>query len=300
MTGLLGYRRVLVVTAVEAERAAVQTGLGSTDRAAIPGRTEPAERAAPAGLGPAPAAGAEPAARAGLGSAPAAGVSVEVVGVGSARAAAATARLLARAEHYGRPFDAVLCAGIAGGFAGRVDVGGLAIATESIAADLGADSPDGFLGLDELGFGTARLTADPTLVQRLGSALPGAVLGPILTVSTVTGTADGTRAIRRRHPDAVAEAMEGFGVASAASLWSPPAANPPLALIHDPVNFRAFRRLKVFRIMHAARPQRVVFGEVRAISNLVGPRDRAAWRVAPALEALQAAFRRLAGVTLER
>jgi futalosine hydrolase len=42
------------------------------------------------------------------------------------------------------------------------------------------------------------------------------------------------------------------------------------------------------------------FGEVRAISNLVGPRDREAWRIAPALAALETAFRRLAGVTLER
>ena len=30
----------------------------------------------------------------------------------------------------------------------------------------------------------------------------------------------------------------------------------------------------------------VPFGEVRAISNPVGPRDRAAWQIGPALDAL--------------
>jgi futalosine hydrolase len=188
------------------------------------------------------------------------GVGVATVGVGPALAAAATARLLADAEHAGYPYDAVICAGIAGGFAGRVEVGGLAVATVSIAADLGADSPDGFIGLDELGFGTAKRPAD--LGDRLRKVLPGVVAGPILSVSTVTGTAAGTKAITERYPDAVAEGMEGFGVACAAG----------------------------------DRP----FGEVRAISNVVGPRDRSAWRIAPALAALETAFRRLAGVTLER
>ena len=81
-------------------------------------------------------------------------------------------------------------------------------------------------------------------------------------MSTVTGTAAGTARLAERYPDAVAEGMEGFGVACAAG--------------------------------------ELPFGEIRAISNVVGPRDRAAWRIAPALAALETAFRRLAGVTLER
>jgi futalosine hydrolase len=141
-----------------------------------------------------------------------------------------------------------------------VEVGGLAVATEAIAADLGADSPDGFIGLDDLGFGTARRPA--VLAGELRAALPEAAAGPILSVSTVTGTAAGAKLLTARHPDAVAEGMEGFGVACAAG--------------------------------------ELPFGEIRAISNVVGPRDRAAWRIAPALAALETAFRRLAGVTLER
>ncbi len=100
----LGHRRILVVTAVEAERQAVLRALG----------TDPAVTDA---------------------------VVVEVGGVGSAAVAATTARVLA----LGR-FDAAMSAGIGGGIG--VPVGGTAVATSSIAADLGAESPEGFLSLD--------------------------------------------------------------------------------------------------------------------------------------------------------
>jgi futalosine hydrolase len=170
-------------------------------------------------------------------------------GVGVAAAAASTARALALGRYRG-----VLSAGIGGGFAGRVDVGGVALATRSVAADLGADSPDGFLSLDALGFGDTVLDADPGLLAELRAAAPDAALGPILTVTTVTGTADGTATMLARHPDAVAEGMEGFGVASAAA-----AAGVP-------------------------------FAEIRAISNLVGPRDRDAWRIGAALKTLSMTF----------
>jgi futalosine hydrolase len=174
-------------------------------------------------------------------------IDVAVIGVGPASAAAATARLLATAA---TPYRAVVSAGIGGGFREHVDVGGLALATCSIAADLGAESPDGFLPLDDLGFGTVRYEADPDLVRRLSEALPQAVTGPVLTVSTTTGSAAGTAALRGRHPDAVAEGMEGFGVATAAAQAGVP------------------------------------FGELRSISNPVGPRDRAGWRIGEALAVL--------------
>jgi futalosine hydrolase len=175
-------------------------------------------------------------------------LSVTPVGVGPAASAANTARLLARAEAAGRPYRGVVFLGIAGGFAGRVEIGGTALATRSVAADLGAESPDGFLPIDDLGFGSATIDADPGLLNALREALPGAAAGTVLTVSTVTGTAATTEALATRFPDAVAEGMEGFGVASAA----------------------------------AGLP----FAEVRAISNVIGPRDRAAWRIPAALAAL--------------
>ncbi|MDG4821521.1 futalosine hydrolase [Asanoa sp. WMMD1127] len=182
-------------------------------------------------------------------------VAVAAVGVGPAAAAAGTARLLALAEAGGRPYHGVICLGIGGGIAGRVEIGGVAIATRSVAADLGAETPDGFLSIDDLGFGSARVDADAGLVARLRAALPDAVAGTVLTVSTVTGTAASTEALVTRFPDAVAEGMEGYGVACAA----------------------------------AGLP----FAEVRTISNLVGPRDRSAWRIPAALAALTGVGRTL-------
>ncbi|MCW6005330.1 futalosine hydrolase [Micromonospora sp. CPCC 205371] len=175
---------------------------------------------------------------------------VEVVGVGAAAAAGGTARLLALAEAAGRPYRAVLSAGIGGGFPGQVPVGGTVLAARSIAADLGADSPDGFIPLDELGFGSAIAAVDESLLAALRAALPYAVVGDVLTVNTVTGTAEGAKALAARYPAAVAEAMEGYGVACAAT-----AAGLP-------------------------------FAELRTISNPVGPRDRAAWRLADAFASL--------------
>jgi len=173
-------------------------------------------------------------------------VVVEPVGVGPAAAAAGTARLLATGQ-----YRAVVSAGIAGGFPGRAPVGALVLGARSIAADLGAETPDGFLPVEELGFGSSVLPADPKLLQSLRAALPEAVVGDVLTLATVTGTAATAEILARRHPQAVAEAMEGYGVAVAA----------------------------------AGLP----FAELRAISNPIGPRDRAAWRLKDAFAALSTA-----------
>ncbi|MDG4778780.1 futalosine hydrolase [Micromonospora sp. WMMD961] len=186
-------------------------------------------------------------------------VTVTPVGVGPAVAGAATARLLALAEAAGRPYRAVVSAGVAGGFTGRVKVGDTVLGTASIAADLGAESPDGFIPVDELGMPPAMLgvggavPTDPSLLAALQAALPAATTGPVLTVSTVTGTEASTRELRRRHPEAVAEAMEGYGVAVAAAQAGVP------------------------------------FAELRTISNPIGPRDRDAWRLREALAALTTA-----------
>ncbi|HTJ36828.1 MAG TPA: futalosine hydrolase [Dactylosporangium sp.] len=227
MSGLLEYERALIVTAVDVERAEVLEGLGIGEQA-----SDALEAGAP--------------------------VVVVACGVGPAAAAAVTARCMSAAAAARAPFGVVLSAGIAGGFAGRVEIGGLVVATESVAADLGAEGEDGFQSVDELGFGTARLDADAEVLRLLRIALPEAVGGPVLTVSTVTGTARSKELVEKRHPDAVAEAMEGFGVATAARLWGGTA-----------------------------------FGEIRTISNAVGPRDRAAWRIPQALATLREAFQAL-------
>ncbi|MEU4238822.1 futalosine hydrolase [Actinoplanes sp. NPDC026619] len=175
-------------------------------------------------------------------------VVVEPVGVGPAAAGAGTARLLATGR-----YRAVISAGIAGGFAGRAPVGSTVLGARSIAADLGAESPDGFLPIEELGFGSSVLVADPVLLKGLTGALPDALAGDVLTLATVTGTAATAAILAARFPAAMAEAMEGFGVATAAAGAGLP------------------------------------FAELRTISNPIGPRDRAAWRLKEAFSALSTA-----------
>ncbi|MGC5661023.1 futalosine hydrolase [Micromonospora sp. WMMD723] len=191
-------------------------------------------------------------------------VTVRAIGVGPAVAGATTARMLALAEAAGRPYRAVVSVGIAGGFAGRAPVGATVLASRSVAADLGAESPTGFIPVDELGMPPELLGGGPTidvdrvLLGALRAALPQAVVGAVLTVSTVTGTAASTTALADRHPDAVAEAMEGYAVAVAATQAGLP------------------------------------FAELRTVSNPVGPRDRDGWRMREAFTALTEAARALA------
>ncbi|MEU3983068.1 futalosine hydrolase [Streptomyces sp. NPDC026672] len=180
-------------------------------------------------------------------------------GVGPGRAAAGTATALTAAALAGTPYGLVVSAGIAGGFAPHAPVGSLVVADEIVAADLGAETADGFLPVTELGFGTVGHRPPESLVRVVGSVI-SAPLGAVLTVSTVTGSAARADALRARHPRALAEGMEGFGVAEAAAAHGVPVL------------------------------------EIRAVSNPVGPRDRAAWRIGDALAALTEAFGKLAPV----
>ncbi|MFH9763663.1 futalosine hydrolase [Streptomyces anulatus] len=221
--------RVLVVTAVPVERDAVTRAFGgSPETVALPG-TELHRLGA---------------------------FDVLAGGAGPAAAAAATAFALASAS---APYGLVVSAGIGGAFTPLTPLGSLVVASDIVAADLGADTPDGFLPVTALGFGRDRFTAPPTLVREVAAAT-GAAAGPVLTVSTVTGTAERAGALLAAHPGALAEAMEGFGVAEA-----------------------------------AARAEVPVM-ELRAVSNAVGPRDRDAWRIGDALAALTEAFGKIAPV----
>ncbi|RVU21423.1 futalosine hydrolase [Streptomyces antnestii] len=214
--------RVLIATAVPAERDAVAGGLSGA------GAASPA-------------------------------VDVVAVGVGPAAAAAGTATALTTAALSGRPYGLVVSAGIGGGFQPDAPVGSVVVADALTAADLGAETPDGFLPVTELGFGTVTHLPPPSLVRDVAAAA-GARTGTVLTVSTVTGTAARAAQLLGRHPGAAAEAMEGFGVAEAAAAHGVPVL------------------------------------EIRAVSNAVGPRDRAAWRIGDALAALADAFGKSAHV----
>lgn len=177
---------------------------------------------------------------------------VLMAGVGPAAAAAVTAKELASAK-----YDMVVTMGIAGGFPGKAEVGSIVVADEIVAADLGVETQEGFQSLDELGFGSTRFRLDANMVNRIKDAICSAGLsvstGSIITVSTVTGTASSATEMVARVPAAVAEAMEGYGAAIAAYDSGVPVL------------------------------------EIRAVSNMVGPRDRTAWRIKEALDVLEAA-----------
>lgn len=199
---------MLIVTAVEAERAAILRGLKSTQS-----------------------------------------IEVIVAGVGMAAAAASTAKALSE-----RVADLVICAGIGGGFRTEIKVGGVAIANEIVAADLGSESQDRFLSVEETNIGWSRVAVDQLRSEKMQDALRvtgiSCAYGPILTVNTTTGTKQTANRLAARVPGACAEGMEGFGVATAAKLYQVPCL------------------------------------EVRTISNEVGPRQRDRWRIEEALEQL--------------
>lgn len=205
---------LLVVTAVEAERAAIASVLPDRD------------------------------------------VTVLVGGVGPAAAAAAASAALAHTE-----YDLLIGAGIGGGFE-PCDVGSIAVASAIAFADLGSETETGFASVSGLGFGVDRYEVAPQLAIELTDRT-GGHLGTVLTVATVTGSAARAHELSGRFPDAVAEGMEGAGVAAAATLHGVP------------------------------------FAEIRAISNAVGPRDRAAWRIPEALTALARAIGAVTSARLE-
>ncbi|MFD4032303.1 futalosine hydrolase [Streptomyces sp. NPDC058637] len=223
--------RVLVVTAVPAERDAVTRAFGGPARVReVPGAE--VHRAGP--------------------------FDVLAGGVGPAAAAAAAAFALASAP-ASEPYGLVVSAGIGGGFSPAAPVCSLVVATDIVAADLGAETPDGFVPVTGLGFGRDSFLPPAALVRDVVAAT-GAVPGAVLTVSTVTGSAARTAALLAANPGAVAEAMEGFGVAEAAARLGVPVL------------------------------------EIRAVSNTVGPRDRGAWRIGEALAVLTEAFGKTAAV----
>jgi futalosine hydrolase len=222
-------QRLVVVCAVDAEADAVVAGLATPIRVSLSG--VPARRCEHDGVT----------------------VDVVTAAVGPAAAAAVTAAALAGGDHHG-----AISMGIAGAF---VDAGAgvcdLVVADRIVYADLGVQTDEGFLPIDSLGFGDATHSSEPppTVVGELAARARAAgittCIGPVLTLTTFTGTDARALELRDRH-GAVAEAMEGAGLATACALTG------------------------------------AVALELRTMSNLVGSRDRNAWDLPGSLLALTA------------
>lgn len=181
----------------------------------------------------------------------------EITGIGAVNAALATQAYL-----YLRQPDIILHVGIAGAYPqSGLEPGMVACASEMIFAGIGAEDGEEFINLEGLGFPLGNLDGQPYfnhIPAWVGSrdlaAQLGLSCGPFLTLETATGSAETLAKLQRRFPHALAEDMEGAGVA------------------------------------HVAVQMDFPILELRGISNLVGPRDRSSWKIGPALVACKTAL----------
>jgi futalosine hydrolase len=132
-----------------------------------------------------------------------AGVPTLVTGIGPVSAAIALTRRLAAS-----PVDRILICGIGGAYPGSgLAVGDVAWAGTETFGDLGADSSQGFLTAECLGFHT------PSKFEL--DLFPAGPRVPFVTCSTTTGTAARARELRERTGGAV-ESMEGAALVQVA------------------------------------------------------------------------------------
>lgn len=183
-----------------------------------------------------------------------------VTGVGKANAAAGVARVFDAARHGG-----VLSLGIGGALPPRgvgenkLGLGSVVLASESVYADEGVMTGDGFRDLAALGLApnmglAGQLMMGVTADEETRNALKRCVEaeGVVATVSTCSGTDNTARRVQERT-GAIVEAMEGAAV-----------------------GFTALRLGEAVR-----------FAEVRIVSNTTGERSRQQWDLAGALERLR-------------
>lgn len=174
---------------------------------------------------------------------------VALCGFGPVASAARTGGLLTEQ----RP-DRVILVGIAGRIDERLDLGAAYSFAEVACFGVGAGSGDGFLTAGVMGW--PQWAGDPTeAAAAIGDVIalePSRSSPPVglLVTACAASASDHDVALRRRiFPGAVAEDMEGFGVAMACRL-----AGVPLTII-------------------------------RGISNTAGDRDISRWHIAAALAA---------------
>lgn len=179
-----------------------------------------------------------------------------VTGVGKVNAGGAVAKHLDPARHA-----AVLSMGIAGALPhpSRPPLGACIVASASVYADEGLQTPTAFLDCSAMGFplgpfegGT--IVPSPALLSALSPLAD--IVGSIATVSTCSGT-DALAEMVARRTGGVAEAMEGASIAHVAARLGVPA------------------------------------GEVRIISNTTGDRPGQRWDLKGGLARLEMVIARL-------
>lgn len=171
-----------------------------------------------------------------------------VTGVGGI----ATAHALTKQLHQAR-YDLVIQAGLGGSFDTRIALGAVVYVATEMYGDLGAEDHDKRLDVFEMGL------ADPNTFPYVNGRLPAPVLPYFdgmqkvsgLTVNLVSGSEKTIAHLSTRYHCQV-ESMEG-------------------AAFH-----------------YVCLQEGVPFGQVRAISNYVTPRDKSTWKMKEAVLALNA------------
>jgi futalosine hydrolase len=184
-------------------------------------------------------------------------IPVLCTGVGAVNAAYSLTRYLEREQAR-----AVIVCGIAGAYPRAFEEGGLGIGSVVCAesecyGDLGAQSPEGFLDMQAMGFPLIPANEERK-TESVYNVLPMQIFpatrrAGFVTVNTCTGTDARAREMEGRTGGSV-ESMEGAAIAHVAALYGVPA------------------------------------GEIRGISNRAGNRDRSTWRVKEAATAAQEAL----------
>ena len=177
-------------------------------------------------------------------------------GVGKSNAAGATARFLNPDEHCG-----VLSIGIAGALPGsELAIGQCVVATQSVFADEGIGTDQGWISMADAGFGafpdgSMQAEHDAGLVDEL--SVVGDMRGVIATVSWCSGSDGCARGVVERT-GAVCECMEGAAVGLAARRVNP----------------------------------QILTAEIRVISNTTGDRALQQWDLDGSLDRLKTVFGR--------
>ncbi len=148
--------------------------------------------------------------------------------------------------------DLAIQIGIAGSFSEEYPVGSVVEVSEESVPELGAESPEGFLDMEELGFPMLE-TAEGRYYNTVPNGsrylnhLPWV---PGITVNRVSGTSETIQAI--------------------ISDW-----NPGIETMEGAAFFLAMKQTGI------------PFMEIRGISNRVEPRDRSTWKIGEAIQASQ-------------
>ena len=144
-------------------------------------------------------------------------------------------------------YDLALNVGVCGSFNRSLPLGGVVHVVSDRIAELGAEDKDRFLPIEELGLPTEYKFANPSIPDNAALRRLPSVSG--ISVNTIHGNAESIAAVVRRfNPDV--ETMEGAG------------------------------------FMHACQIHGIAFAQVRAVSNRVEQRNRGAWRLDEAIDAL--------------